>query len=618
MNVLIKSFSKGIILFFISFNLFAQQDTTIVYELEPVEISAKKINLSETISDLSKDKISSVLETNGFSIIRKGAFFASDIYADGLKRSDINVIIDGERYHSACPNRMDSPLTRLNPLEMETVSLSKSSSGLQNGIGGIVEYKRIVPSDPLKYKAGFSGSAGAYKSGDFSFGAQGMNQSVTFRYSTGATFKNADGKSFKDLYGYKDNYNYSLGEASFNGKVNNLRYGASFTYTDNVSFPYLQMDERLNRVYSSFIEFKGHKLYFNYTDHLMDNGLRQSMMSMETKAKNLTVGIVSDFYEIFYRNWDSDNTIKNASMKIDNHLMPNINEISGSISHKFNFERFLLKGKIGINVQSMNDADREQFFTNYFPNAKFTKVFPLFGFSAAYSNVIGTKATWGIEAEIASEAVQSEELFISVKKMMTVPDWSGNPELNQPLKSGLRGIINWSDFTLEGYYQYIWNYVNLAKIALSPKPLQTYRNIDAELLGANLGYKSKYFDGALHFTLGQNTTDNSPLAEIRPLEVNSEIRSPEFFNFTVFGRLSADVKQVRIDKSLGELETPGWYKADIGIKFEHHAFRAVLTVENITNQLYYKHLSYLRNPFSSGFRVFEPGTNVFLSFILNP
>ena len=37
-----------------------------------------------------------------------------------------------------------------------------------------------------------------------------------------------------------------------------------------------------------------------------------------------------------------------------------------------------------------------------------------------------------------------------------------------------------------------------------------------------------------------------------------------------------------------------------------------LEVDNITNELYYQHLSYLRNPFASGASVWEPGVTVTL------
>ena len=122
--------SNKIILLFLcifSVNLFSQsEDSLNSFWLIQVEINAKKLNLGDATNQISKDNLENVLGKNGFSLIRKGVFFAQDIYADGLKKGDINVVIDGERYHSACPNRMDSPLTRINPLDLESVDLNKT------------------------------------------------------------------------------------------------------------------------------------------------------------------------------------------------------------------------------------------------------------------------------------------------------------------------------------------------------------------------------------------------------------------------------------------------------------------------------------------------------------
>lgn len=46
----------------------------------------------------------------------------------------------------------------------------------------------------------------------------------------------------------------------------------------------------------------------------------------------------------------------------------------------------------------------------------------------------------------------------------------------------------------------------------------------------------------------------------------------------------------------------------------HRTVRLLVTLEvdNITDELYYQHLSYLRNPFASGSSVWEPGITVTL------
>ena len=205
-----------LLMFFYSNRLFAQWNDSIkVYWLEPVEVTSEKLSLGDYQTTVEKDNLSSLLNRNGFNLIRKGVFFAQDIYADGFRKGDIAVVVDGERYHCACPNRMDSPLSRVNPLELESLELNKTAGNIQSGLGGQVSFHRTVPVEPISLKAGLSGSSGASQSFDGSLAAEGYNQRLSVRYSTGYPYEDADGRNFKELYGYKENFNYKLAEATF-------------------------------------------------------------------------------------------------------------------------------------------------------------------------------------------------------------------------------------------------------------------------------------------------------------------------------------------------------------------------------------------------------------------
>ena len=74
-----------------------------------------------------------------------------------------------------------------------------------------------------------------------------------------------------------------------------------------------------------------------------------------------------------------------------------------------------------------------------------------------------------------------------------------------------------------------------------------------------------------------------------------------------------EAEQNRVDEILTEDPTPAWYRIDIGAKYELKNLLLRLELENITNQLYYRHLSYSRNPFATGTKVFEPGRKIYLS-----
>ena len=256
--------------------------------------------------------------------------------------------------------------------------------------------------------------------------------------------------------------------------------------------------------------------------------------------------------------------------------------------------------------------DKEIEILYYEQAAKFNRWFPIFGINFDYTNSINNSIGYGFILEAAGEAPDLEELYISVNKPMAKPNWIGNPNLDQTIRGGLRGMIAYENLNLDVYYSQLWNYVNLIKIP-GEKPVQTYDNINARLIGANFSFTSEYADLNFSYTYGENLTDDSPLSEIRPFESTLTLRSPKFWEMTLFANVAYEAEQTRVDVMLNESTTSAWYKADIGIRYELDYLKINLMIENVTNQLFYKHLSYLRNPFASGSNVFEPGRNLYLS-----
>lgn len=592
-------------------------DSIKTYWLQPVEITSEKLMLGNYQTPVEKDNLSSLLNRNGFNLIRKGVFFAQDIYADGFKKGDVTVVVDGERYHCACPNRMDSPLSRVNPAELESLELNKIAGDIQSGLGGKVSFHRAAPEETFSIKTGLSGSSAASKSFDGSLSAEGLNQRLSARYSTGLPYEDADGRSFKDLYGYKDNYSYNLAEVTFNGSESLWKYGATFTYTENVSFPYLKMDERDNKVGSAHVSYDENKLYFNYTRHVMDNDLRQSTMYMESIGKNLTIGAVGSFYDVYYRNWNLDNLLVMPTMTLNNNMMPDVNSFFGAVNKSFGFNQFTLKGKAGVMYQTVGEEERLDFYKSLYPEAEGKRWFPVVGISLNYSTLLNDDWGTGAIIEAGAEAPETEYLFIAVQRPMMNPNWSGNPTLDQPIRGTIRGSINYKRARLELFATQVWNYVNLTNTSIGTKPYTTYKNVNAYFLGLNFGFEWKFIQMNAAYTYAQNTTNDLPLSEIQPLSISTTLTSPVLFNSIVYLKHTYNNAQIRVDEVLNESTTPAWNRIDIGATYSAGTFLISLEIENLTNAFYYQHLSYLRDPFASGAKVFEPGTTVRLNFRLN-
>ena len=85
------------------------------------------------------------------------------------------------------------------------------------------------------------------------------------------------------------------------------------------------------------------------------------------------------------------------------------------------------------------------------------------------------------------------------------------------------------------------------------------------------------------------------------------------------GRLWAEVEGVaagaqrNVDTDLREAATAGYGIGNLrgGVNIRRFALRVGLN--NVFNRTFYEHLSYQRDPFRSGVRVFEPGRNLYVN-----
>lgn len=593
--------------------LFAAPDTLKVYDLDPVSVMATRIHVGEEESPITKDYASQILTQNGFSVIRKGIGLANDLYTDGFKRGDITVVIDGEHYPNSCPNRMDSPITRINPLEMESILLSKTNTSAACGLSGLVTFKRALPREDLRIKAGFTADLGHQENMDGTILLESHQHQVTGRYVYGRGYKTAHGKDFTALYGYTGEPTYQLREITWQGRPGEWQYGGMIAVTTDVMFPYLRMDERENVLWNTFLAYKGHKIYVNRTYHLMNSALRAEAMPMETKATNLTIGLTGAHYDLYYRRWDADNTISgmmmNQPVQINNDLIPNLGRFSANLHHTFDLQPVQISLKLGVTHDQI-DENRLPFYKSLYPEASDHRWFIPFAVGLSYTKAVSSRLAGGISAEVASEPPQPEYLYIAVQRPMGKPTWMGRPDLKAPLRATLR--LQWTHphlrFTIFGTH--VWDYVNLTSVEHDQQPYMTYRNIDGLMAGFNLQVDWPYLSTNASYIWAENLTQNTPLAEIPPFQVQTTLKSPHYNGMSGFLRHTYADAQTRVDDSLNERVTPHWNRVDAGMAYQTGMVKWSLEVVNLTNAVYYQHLSYLRDPFAAGNIVYEPGRYV--------
>ena len=598
--------SCGVLLF--SIISFAQtQDSIKTYQLSNVDVVARK-NIQPTDRFSSGTNYeSSLFDKNGFGTLRRGVSFTQDLYVEGFKRSDIKVVVDGEQYHNACPNRMDVASTRINPLEMDVVDLSKSCCVVNAGIYGKVEYHRSPISDQFKIKSFALINAGASNDYDLGANLDFLNSNLSIRFAQGNPYKTAESKSFTDLYSYKENFKYTYGNVGLRHQIKDWQIGASFAISEDISFPYLQMDEKHSKIYSGFVSFKENKLYFNYTDHLMNNTLRKSTMFMESDAKNLTVGLTGKYYELVYRKWNADNVISMMNNSIANNQMPGVNQINGIASYGFDVLPIKLSVKGGAQYFIVGDEDRIDFYTSLYGNVDKNNFYLIAAFNAHSVAEISNDFVSTISAEVATDAPEAEQLYIAIERLGTNPNWSGNPTLQQPIKISLRTSLMYKFLSVEVFANHIHDYVNVVKKPITNKSVMTYENINANIMGINAGVDLKYIESSLSYLYGENLTNSGVLSEINPLSVTTSIRAPQFYGIKLSAVHHYENSMKRVVAALNESTSAAWNTIALNVSYSISNLVLNFEVDNLLNHNYTRHLSYTRNPFSSQTKVYDPG-----------
>lgn len=384
-------------------------------------------------------------------------------------------------------------------------------------------------------------------------------------------------------------------------------------FTGNVSFPYLQMDERSSDEYNASVAYGAYKLYVVYTNHTMNNGLRVSPMFMETRAKHLTAGIVSSFVEAYYRHWNADNSMvmNNGAMTVSSNMIPELDVLSADAFKEGTVSGFNFTGRVGLSYYGIGNEGVASFYAPLYGSAPRSRTFPQLGLSISRAVLLGTSISVNTQVDISAVAPEGEALYVALKRPMGNPYWIGNPNLNEPVRSSLRTSLNLPEFSLGAYASYIHNYFYLTGAAAGMQRYRTFINIDAFIAGltarANIG---NYIVSEVSYTYGENASNGQSLTEIYPLEVSTRITSPEFHNVKLHAEERYNNARKRVDAALGETPSSAWNTVDFGATWNNGAYVVGADVENALDNSYSKFLSYERDPFSNDMRVVAPGTTV--------
>lgn len=556
--------------------------------------------------------VTAALQGTPFVLVTRGAPGVSDLYADGFRRQDLTFTVDCERCETACPNRMDTRVGQVDLLEIGTIELARDGAALQAGLGGTVAMRRSLPGDAWRLLGRAEAQVGHAQGVDGSFSLEGNGLRLGTRGRQFEAFRDADGRTFADLYGFARTPATTVREVRAQARLAHGDLRASHERSRELQFPYLLMDERENDRWEASGSWRGVRLYVNRTEHLMDNGLRRSVGTtvMSTDAENTMFGAVGDRYEVYGRHWDAANRITpvaNPAAGTSSHMLPDVWRWGATVRHELGSRGDpWLVARLGVARTRAHDAAQLAAFTRVHAGAELLKWSLPFGVTVSRTRLVGDAALTAA-VELAADAPGLEQQFIVVDKPGMSPDWVGNPGLDDPLRGTVRLGARRGPLRGEVFGTRVNGYPNLVRRTVGTASVQTYDGIDALLAGASLRAAWDLVDAGLEWNWGEQIDTNVPLAEIQPLIFDLGLRSPRWQGCRASAAYRHAAGQGRVDPGQGEATTGAWNRLDVVLEMQRDGVRYQLAIDNATNAQHTQHLSYQRNPFAAGLRVWEPG-----------
>jgi len=644
-------------------------EITVRGQKEPAQ--EESLSVREIRESPARDMGEAMKSIEGVSSVRKGAI-ANDPVIRGFQKDNINVLIDGMRIHGACPSRMDPPSFHVDFAEVDKVRVVKGPYDLGNpgSMGGMIDVTTRRPrqgwGSDLSLTYGSWDTVNASVIG--SYGDDRFDALLGYAYKYSGIPEAGNGKLITDVYpGASPNRYRSTTVDSHAYEINTgwLKFGykptaksrTELTYSyqdaDHVLYPYLKMDadyDRTNRLnwnysikdISSTLREVKLQAYWDRVGHLMDDRLRMSSVpsmmvtrpySMQTDARTEVIGgkaaatlklgdgELNGGMDYYTRNWNALNQramYTNAAPYSTLNMIPDVfvNNLGLYGEYEYPLAAALrLRGGIrgdltwvkADNGNPLVPAGTSTDFQSVSANLQLT-----------YTPVKGLDLFLALGR--ATRTPDPEELYISLPAAPPAVTWKGNPDLKTTVNHQADLGVKFSDeryyLSASFFYSDLTDYVNFHNTSATAK---SYQNIHAGMWGSELGSQISlpmdiYLKGALSFTQGENLSADRPLSEIPPLRGLIAVR---YDNGAFFGEVTENLtrEQDRVDGGLNEQETPGWATTDIKAGYNYRVLSVFAGVNNVFDQYYVSHLSYLRDPFSSGVgvKVPENGRNFYLT-----
>jgi iron complex outermembrane receptor protein len=608
----------------------------------------------------------------GIVKLRKGAI-ANDVVLRGFQGKDVTVLIDGQRLDGACPGHMDPAAFHVDFAEVNRVEVSKGPFDVKNqgGLAGLVNVVTERPQRGMHGMATLTLASADSRAGSAT-GSIG-NERISLLGGASARiadpYRDGQGVSLIGRGGYRPDVTANVRAyevwTGWSRVALTPRAGtviqASYTRqsADTIVYPYLQMDAPFDIAQRAGVRLEAAELpggwsafavhgYYTQVDHWMTDQYRTSSIgkareySMGTRANTAIAGARAEAqrgpfttgFEASRRNW---NTQSMTAMRnyVPQSALPDVTiNVAGAFLTYARDTGTSWQVEAGGRLDGASTtADRTLASITLFQAYHRTDateahdVLPTGYVRARWRGDRGWSAMLGLGH--SRRLPDQQERFYGVSRMGT--DWVGNPNLVPSRNTGFEGDLRYTNRGVDiGLAAFAYRVDDDIVVADRPRQVlvpgvmnavaRSFANVDALMRGVEVNATAPiaaalFLSGDLSVVRGttrEQEVIGPNLPEIPPARARVRLRYDNA-RWNGAAEVVASARQDAVAVSVSEAPTPAFAVMNVRAGVRLRSLNVTAAVDNVLDTLYAEHLSYQRDPFRSGVRVYEPGRTISLS-----
>ncbi|WP_168396120.1 TonB-dependent copper receptor [Acinetobacter indicus] len=589
----------------------------------------------------------------GFSAVNSGAGTNGDVTFRGMFGSRIKILTDGTENLGACPSRMDSPTSYISPESYDQISVIKGPQTVQyanTGSAATVIFERRPEQfdEDQHYRGQLSVLAGSFGRLDHNIEVAAGDEQKYIRLNSNRSVSNSyqdgDGNTVPSDW-ERWNADVALGwtpDADTWVELTGGKADGEAVYAgrmmDGSKFARESLGLRVEKQnVTDVIKKIEAQVNYNFNDHVMDNySLRpEPMMEMATnvarKTLNARLAVTHEWDQLdFITGIDTQNnehTIRKTDTEnnIAYHALPRIKDMKfqsvgafGELGYQLSEQNRLVGGvRVDqVEVDAVQTAQQRQEtlpsafirLENQHPHHD-AKTYVGLGYVERMPDY------WELFSPLSGNGNKNTFNHIDTEKTLQL-DFGYQHEHGafSSWASAYAGLIN--DYILTNYKLRDEN-----KPQSKENPLEAHtRNVDATIAGAEVGIAYQFTDAlqadvSAMYAWGENTTDNTPLPQISPLEGRLNLRYVQD-KYTLGALLRVVDGQSRISEREGNIvgydvkESSGFGVLSLNGSYNlNKSVDVSVGIDNVLDKTYTEHLNKMGNA-GLGFAANEQFNNI--------